>query len=657
MTIKNTFLFTAAALLLMGCGTEYQLHKADSAYAIGEYVNAASIYKSVYASTSPKERQLRAERAFRLAESYRHSNAYAKAMNAYQNAARYNYPDSIVYFYLADMQLRSGKYKPAVQNIQTYLQYAPQDTLALNLLTSAEQSQEWKNNPTRFVVKRDAFFSSRRCDYSPQLAGNNFDKLYYTSTRDDATGKDINGVSGMRSADIFVSELDEKGHWTKPKPVEGELNTEFEEGACSFSSDYGKMYLTQCTVDPQYPRPAQIVVSSRSDASWKAVQPVGSNSVDSSYTFAHPAVSPDDKWLYFVSDMDGGYGGFDLWRVPLDKDLIGAENLGPEINTAGNEMFPTFRQNGELYFSSDGHPGMGGLDIFRAVTTNDTTWTIENMQSPINSNADDFGMTFRGVEMKGYFSSNRGDARGYDNIYSFELPEVVQNILGWVYEKDGYELPDAIVYIVGNNGTNQKVGVRTDGSFLFRVSPGQEYVLLGTHKGYLNYKEELKTDSADVNKEYVLQFPLSSITKPVLIDNIFFDFDAATLRPESNASLLELVELLQNNPYVTIEIGAHTDCAGSEAYNENLSEKRAKNVVAFLISNGIEAERLTAKGYGESVPKIVTKSMAEKSAFLQVGDTLSESFIQRLPAERQEICNQLNRRTEFKVLRTTYGMY
>lgn len=657
MTLRKIVFLTLSLCLLYSCGVEYQLHKADDAYGIGEYAVASALYKKVYASTPPSQKDKRAERAFKLAESYRHSNSYAKAMNAYTNAARYNYPDSIVYLYLADMQLRSGQYKLAQQSITTFLKYDSSSVLAHNLRLSAEQSVIWKKNPTRFVVKKEPLFSSKRCDYSPQLAGNNYDMLYFTSTRDESTGNDVNGVSGMKSADIFVSMLDEKGKWNKPQIVEGGLNSEWEDGACAFTSDFLTMYFTKCLMDPNSPRKAQIMKSIRSDASWQEPVPIDDNAADSMYTFAHPAVSPDNKWLYFVSDMDGGYGGYDLWRIPLDGRLLAAENLGPLVNTEGNEMFPTFRQNGELYFSSDGLPGMGGLDIFCAVLNNDTVCSVSNLQSPVNSFSDDFGMTFRGVQMSGFFSSNRNDARGHDNIYSFVLPEPVQNIVGWVYEKDGYELPDALVYIVGNDGTNQKVGVRTDGSFLFRVNPGYDYVMLGTHKGYLNYKQDLTSDSVNADREYVIQFPLSPISKPVLIDNIFFDFGASTLRPESGKSLLELVALLENNPNVTIEIGAHTDYVGTETYNETLSAARAQSVVDFLVSNGVEAARLTAKGYGESVPKTVTKKMTERNKFLKIGDVLDESFIKSLPENQQDICNQLNRRTEFKVLRTTYGLY
>jgi outer membrane protein OmpA-like peptidoglycan-associated protein len=460
----------------------------------------------------------------------------------------------------------------------------------------------------------------------------------------------------VKSCDIFLSVKDENGKWTKPKVIENGPNSEFEDGSCALSPDFSVMYFTYCPTDPQLPRPATIMKSARSDASWSTASPY-SDVEDSLYNYAHPAVSPDGQWLYFVSDMDGGYGGMDLWRVPIGERLLGGENLGPDINTPGNEMFPTFRRNGELYFSSDGHPGMGGLDIFRAVATSDTTWNVTNMRAPLNSQYDDFGMTFEGDYTRGFFSSNRGDARGRDHIWTFELPETVHNLIGWVYEKDGYELPGAIVHLVGNDGTNMKITVRDDGSFTQRITPGVSYLLLGTSKGYMNYMQEMTADSTEQDREYVLQFPLSSISKPVLIDNIFFDFDRATLRPESTESLDELVMLLENNPGVTIEIGAHCDYKGDDNYNRRLSQQRSESVVKYLIAHGIDKERLTAHGYGETQPKIISRKIAEEHDFLNENDILTEAFILKLSDEQQEICNQLNRRTEFRVIRTTYGLF
>ncbi len=650
------YLLVSALWLLCSCGAELSLRKGDQKYALGEYTDAAALYKKAYAGTPAKEKELRASTAFKMAECYRHTNYVPRALAAYRNAVRYHYPDSTVYRYLADMLRLDGKIAEAQKNYLIALQHDSTDVLAQNGLESCRLIQGWKDNPTRYTVKKDPVMNGRYSDWSPVFGSQEYDVLYFTSSRKECAGDEINGITGMKNCDIFVSRKDDKGVWKKPEVIEGGPNSEFEDGTCAISPDFSTMYYTYCASDPQQPRPATIYKSSRSDASWSAGTAFGS-SKDSIYNYAHPAVSPDGQWLYFVSDMDGGYGGMDLWRIPIDGRLIGAENLGPDINTPGNEMFPTFRRNGELYFSSNGHPGMGGLDIFCAVSTSDTTWTVTNMGTPVNSQADDFGMTFEGDLTRGFFSSNRNDGRGRDHIWTFELPETVHKITGWVYEKDGYELPDALVYLIGNDGTNMKLNVKEDGSFTQRITPGVSYLLLGTAKGFMNYKQEMTADSTDQDREYVLQFPLSSISKPVMIDNIFFDFGRATLRAESAQSLDELVQLLNDNAGVTIEIGAHCDYVGDDDYNKRLSQQRAESVVEYLIKNGIDSKRLTARGYGESTPKTITKKIAEKYDFLTEGTQLTEEFIKSLPDDRQEICNQLNRRTEFRVIRTTYGLF
>ena len=266
-------------------------------------------------------------------------------------------------------------------------------------------------------------------------------------------------------------------------------------------------------------------------------------------------------------------------------------------------------------------------------------------------------MTFEGVHNRGFFASNRNDGRGWDHIYSFDNPEIIQSVKGWVYEKDGYELPSALVYMVGSDGTNEKLSVGGDGSFERVLKPGTDYIFLATCKGFLNHKEEIAVAQRNESHEYVLQFPLASITAPVLINNIFYDFDKATLRPESAQALDTLVKILEENPNVTIELSAHCDYKGSAAYNKALSQRRAESVVQYLVGKGIARERLTPVGYGKEKPKTIRKKLTEKYNWLKEGDVLSEEFIQKLDKAKQEICNQLNRRTEFSVLRTTYGLF
>lgn len=660
---KQFFLYTKvlallvlSLLLLAGCGAEKNMKKAEKFMAIGEYYDAASQYKQAYSKTPPKERDRRGLIAGKMAVCYRKINSTPKAVAAYRNMVRYNKATVDDRLELGRQLLKNGDYKQAAEQFRVVLDSMPDNVLARNGLLSAQQAPAWKKQGSRYTVKRMDVFNSRRAEYSPMLSGDQFDQLYFTSTRNDATGDELSGITGTKNGDIFVSQKDDKGKWSKPEVVNGGLNTEADEGASCLSPDQREMYLTQCVTDPSYPRYAQIVKSNRSDAAWGKASSVELTK-DTLSCFAHPAVSPDGQWLYFVSDMPGGKGGLDIWRVRITSaGYGGVENLGEPINTPGNEMFPTFRPNGDLYFSSDGHPGMGGLDIFIAHPGKTGRYVLEHPGYPLNSQGDDFGMTFEGVKNRGFFSSNRNDGRGWDHIYSFVNPEIVQSVKGWVYEQEGYELPAAQVYMIGSDGTNLKLGVKSDGSFEKELTPGVEYMFLATCKGFLNHKEELKVVPMNDSHEYVLQFPLASITAPVLIDNIFYDFNKATLRPESQTALDELVKLLNENPNVTIELSSHCDYKGSSAYNKLLAQRRAESVVNYLVDKGIARDRLSPVGYGKEKPKTIRKKLTEKLTWLKEGDVLTEEFIKKLDPEKQEICNQLNRRTEFIVLRTTYGL-
>ncbi len=660
---KHFFLYTKVLALLVlspwllvGCGAEKNMKKAEKFMAIGEYYDAASQYKQAYSKTPPKERDRRGLIAGKMAVCYRKINSTPKAVAAYRNMVRYNKATVDDRLELGRQLLKNGDYKQAAEQFRVVLDSMPDNVLARNGLLSAQQAPVWKKQGSRYTVKRMDVFNSRRAEYSPMLSGDQFDQLYFTSTRNDATGDELSGITGTKNGDIFVSQKDDKGKWSKPEVVNGGLNTEADEGASCLSPDQREMYLTQCVTDPSYPRYAQIMKSNRADAAWGKASSVELTK-DTLSCFAHPAVSPDGQWLYFVSDMPGGKGGLDIWRVRITSaGYGGVENLGEPINTPGNEMFPTFRPNGDLYFSSDGHPGMGGLDIFIAHPGKSGRYVLEHPGYPLNSQGDDFGMTFEGVKNRGFFSSNRNDGRGWDHIYSFVNPEIVQSVKGWVYEQEGYELPAAQVYMIGSDGTNLKLGVKSDGSFEKELTPGVEYMFLATCKGFLNHKEDLKVVPMNDSHEYVLQFPLASITAPVLIDNIFYDFNKATLRPESQTALDELVKLLNENPNVTIELSSHCDYKGSSAYNKLLAQRRAESVVNYLVDKGIARDRLSPVGYGKEKPKTIRKKLTEKLTWLKEGDVLTEEFIKKLDPEKQAICNQLNRRTEFIVLRTTYGL-
>ena len=654
--------FTIYVLFLLIVSSLYscksaKLSDAEEKQRIGEYYEAAAIYRKVYTKTSPKKRDLRGYIAYRMAECNRLINNTGKATSAYMNAIRYDYPDSTVYLRMGQMLQKTGRYPEAIKNYDIYMENDPSNLLAINGIQGCELAPGWKKNPTRYEVRRMDKFNSRRGEFSPMLAGDKYDQLYFASSRSKDKDAKVSAITGQNNNNLFLVKQDEKGAWLAPVELEDEVNTEYDEGTPSFSPDGNTMYYTYCAQDPEGPRTAEIYISTRSSAKWGK----GTRATivkDSVTALGHPSISPDGKYLYFVSDAVGGFGGKDIFRARVAGNDFGPmENLGEEINTPGDEMFPYVRDSVTLYFASNGHPGMGGLDLFKATQDSTGKWKVENLGAPINSIADDFGITFAGKEERGFFCSNRNDARGYDHIYSFERPTITIFIEGIVNDVDEYPIEDATVRIVGKDGLNVKVPVKKDGTYRVELERDIRYVMMASARGYLNQNYELHTGPEEKNETYIVDFFLSPISKPVVIDNIFYDFDKATLRPESKKALDEMIKMLNDNPNVTIELGAHTDRKGTDQYNERLAQRRAQSVVDYLIAGGIEAARLEAKGYGESVPKTINKKMAKQFDFLKEGDVLTEEFILALPPEQQEIADQINRRTEFKVLRTNYNLF
>lgn len=654
--------FTIYVLFLLIVSSLYscksaKLSDAEEKQRIGEYYEAAAIYRKVYTKTSPKKRDLRGYIAYRMAECNRLINNTGKATRAYMNAIRYDYPDSTVYLRMGQMLQKTGRYPEAIKNYDIYMENDPSNLLAINGIQGCELAPGWKKNPTRYEVRRMDKFNSRRGEFSPMLAGDKYDQLYFASSRSKDKDAKVSAITGQNNNNLFLVKQDEKGAWLAPVELEDEVNTEYDEGTPSFSPDGNTMYYTYCAQDPEGPRTAEIYISTRSSAKWGK----GTRATivkDSVTALGHPSISPDGKYLYFVSDAVGGFGGKDIFRARVAGNDFGPmENLGEEINTPGDEMFPYVRDSVTLYFASNGHPGMGGLDLFKATQDSTGKWKVENLGAPINSMADDFGITFAGKEERGFFCSNRNDARGYDHIYSFERPTITIFIEGIVNDVDEYPIEDATVRIVGKDGLNVKVPVKKDGTYRVELERDIRYVMMASARGYLNQNYELHTGPEEKNETYIVDFFLSPISKPVVIDNIFYDFDKATLRPESKKALDEMIKMLNDNPNVTIELGAHTDRKGTDQYNERLAQRRAQSVVDYLIAGGIEAARLEAKGYGESVPKTINKKMAKQFDFLKEGDVLTEEFILALPPEQQEIADQINRRTEFKVLRTNYNLF
>ena len=653
-------LMLASVMLSLASCKGPKLKDADEAYDRGEYFDAATIYRKLYNQYNRKEDQwLRGELAFQLGMCHLKLNQGNRATAEFQNAIRYEYEDTTLMLRLAQAQQREGQYAAAIKSYNEYLDIVPDSWEAQVGIQGCELAPKWKEEGSRYIVKQDKIFNSRRADYCPMYLDKNQEYIYFTSTNEKSTGELHSEITGTKKGDIYFSKKDEKGKWSRPEVVDGGLNTEHDEGAAAFSPDGTTMYLSRA-VRQNWPTTVEIYTSSRSEAKWAAPQKF-EITADTLSNYSDPFVSPDANWLYFVSDMPGGQGGTDIWRINL-KDKHGTlENLGPQINTPGNERFPNVRTDSLLYFSSDGHPGMGGLDLFVATLQprdeNDRTamdrWVIENMGVPMNSAADDFGLTF-GTGESGFFSSNRGDARGYDHIFSFIKPDLQIWISGYVVDKDDEPVPNAVIRIVGDDGSNQKTAAKPDGSFRFDLQRGVKYAMMAGADGYLNARQEFVSDSTEEDAEYNVDFILAAMFKAQVVENIFYDFDKAVLRDESKLALDSLVMLLKDHPNIVIEMASHTDRVGSEKYNQGLSQRRAQSVVDYLIANGIPRERLKPTGYGESRPKTVTKRIHSQYPQFEEGVTLTEEFIKTLSKEDQQAADQVNRRTEFQVIDTAY---
>jgi len=655
MKIRNIVFFLTAICLIAPLQVYSQSNKLKKAYEefnAGHYSSAIDMLRNNYKLVKTNDE--RADVLFKIGESYRLIDQPKGAELWYNKAIAKGYPDPVVYLRLGDVKKRLQKYPDAKEEYKKYKEKAPNDRRADDGIKSCDIALESIANGNGYQVDNMKFFNSRKSDFAPMYASDDYSTVYFTSSRDAATGKNINAVTGQKFSDIFVSKQDRKNVWSQPVPIEGDVNTEFDEGMCSFTPDFKTMYFTRCRSAANKAYGCQIVTAQLVNGKWtkeKVIEIAGDTVV-----VAHPAIAPDELTLYFVSDMPGGQGGKDIWKVTRAgvNDKWGhPENLGPTINTSEDEMFPYVHPDGTLYFSSNGHIGLGGLDIFKAKEENGK-WKVENMGSPINSWADDFGITFMADEERGYFSSSR-TTTGDDDIYSFVLPPLSFTLLGLVRdEKTEQPLANANVHIIGIDGTNIDIPTIADGTFKYNMKSGTDYVLIASKQGYLNGKARETTKGLDRSKDIPVIIDLVSIARPIEMPNIFYEFARWDLMPESMVALDGLVELLGDNPSIAIELGAHTDSRGSEAVNQPLSQRRAQSVVDYLIQKGIAADRLTAKGYGFSQPKVVDDKLAAQYSFLRNGVTLTDSFINSLSEDEREIAHQLNRRTEFRVVRTDY---
>ncbi len=647
-------------ILLIIAGLQYssgQKRKAERAYAsfkAGEYYDAIDLFKSAYSKSKKADKATRTELGFMVAECYRLTNEPKDAETWYRLAVRSSSSKPDAQFWLAESLKKDGKYQQAIDEFKKFKQIAPADSKADHEIRSCELALDWQRNPEAYKVEELKDLNSKESDFSPAYGRDDFGVIYFTSSRDDAAGSKTHGATGQSFTDIFESRIDKKSKWSTPVPVEG-LNTDAEEGTPCFTSDFKEIYFTRCEAGKREKKGCMIMYSTRQGDKWS--EPKNTGILPDSLVAAHPALTPDGNTMYFVSDMEGGYGLKDIYvsERTSGESWSKPKNLGPDINTSGNELFPYVRSNGWLYFASDGHIGMGGLDIFKAVPQPDGSWIVTNMKAPINSPADDFGIAFEDGSEKGIFSSTR-KGRGNDDLYSFELSPLRFNVTGLVKdEKTGAPIQGSVVQLIASDGSNLQAETGTGGDFKFALKQDVDYIFLASKRGYLNGKERETTKGQDKSRDYMVTILLTAIDKPIELPNIFYDFAKWDLRPESMVSLDKLVETLNDNPNVTIELMSHTDSRDTEEYNLDLSQKRAQSVVQYLIEKGIDPARLLAKGYGESTPKVVDAAIHTQYPFLREGATLNDEYVNSLANDEQkEIAYQINRRTEFKVLRTDY---
>ncbi len=628
-------------------------YKANVTFAAGEYADAIDLYKTAY--NKIKDKNKKNEIVFKIAECYRLTRDSRKAEMWYKKAIGLDYQDPLAFLYYGQMLMMNENYEEAAEQFKRYKELVPDDPRGETGLRSCQVAVQWIENPIGYEVEEMRYFNSRERDFSPAFGTDDYSTVFFTSDRDDAMGNATNGATGESFSDIFITRMDRKGKWSTPVPFGDDFNSEADDGTPNVADDFSVMYFTRCPRGKNEQLGCQIYLSRSQGLDWS--KPEKLNILSDSIVAAHPAISPDNQTLYFVSDMSGGYGGKDIWKVTRANE--GAEwgepeNLGEDINTPGNEMFPFVHSDGTLYFSSDSHIGLGGLDIYKATKGENDRWIVENMRAPINSPDDDFGIVFEHHNERGFFSSSR-KGRGNDEIYSFYLPPLKFNITGVVKnEKTDKIIPGATVKSIGSDGLTVEAETNEEGNFRFMLKPNTDYVFIATRNGYLNGKERETTKGLEKSQDFRTTVYLSPVDQVIEIDNIFYDFAKWDLRPESMVSLDKLVETLTDNPNITIELMSHTDSRGTDQDNMILSQKRAQSVVEYLISKGIASDRLIAKGYGEAEPKEVDDETAAEHKFLKKGQVLTEEFINGLPADQQEIAHQINRRTEFKVLSTDY---
>lgn len=651
--IKKASILATVLIISISASAQKNFAKdAERAYDNREFYTAIELYKKAYTKIPSNKKALKAEMLYRTAECYRQIGDLKNQENYYSKAIKARFEDPIVILYLADAKKSMGKYDEALIEYNNYKAAAPSDPRGENGVKSCELASKWKNSPTRYKVENVSMINTKEFDFSPAYADKKFNLLYFTSTREGVTGgSDIDNGTGDVYSDIFETKLDKNGKWSTPTPISTPINTKFNDGTAFISKKGTSLYYTRCEQDKNKIVNCQLWLSLKKGNNWD--EPTKLPFSTDSFNFRHPALSADETILVFSSDMRNGSGKNDLWVCTYDKkkkEWSSPANLGPEINTNENEGFPFIAEDGTLYYASNGHLGMGGYDIFKAEKKGDRWGNVQNMQYPINSAGDDFGIIFEGAKQKGYFSSNREGGKGSDDIYSFVLPPLIFELNGVVLDCDNkIPIEGVTVKLLGSDGFSEETKTDKAGYYKFTLKEKLSYTIstdaltaMKTVKAekYLNSKDKgnITTVGEEENKTFNKDFCLTPAVTEIRFPLVEYDLDKATLRPEAQDSLNDLYATLLANPTIVIELSAHTDSRADNKYNQKLSQARAQSCVDYLISKGIPAARLVPKGYGETKLKI------------------KDAEINKLKTtEEKEAAHRKNRRTVFKVLRWDYS--
>ena len=651
-TIVLFCLFSLTSLNVNAQKKNRKMVKADQAFTLEQYNKAAELYKKAYQST--KSRALKSEIIFKQAECYRFSGNIKRAESYYKRAVKAKYPDVIVYLRYADVLRMNEKYEEAKVQYKKYVQLNPTDVAGEMGLKSCDYSINWLANPTRYKVEIMPLVNSRFSDFSPSFGNGEYSELYFTSSRSGGFSNKIDDRTGETFTDLYSSKLNKKGKWSVPLILPEPVNSEGNEGSVALNKRGTTMYFTKCDVQKKKALGCNIYVSKRKGKIWGAPTLLQIK-VDSNTTLGHPTINEDESILIFSSDLRGGYGGKDLWIVKQQKRGKWSDpvNLGPAVNTKGDEMFPFLHSDGTLYFSSTGHIGMGGFDIFKSTPDeNDSYSSITNLKYPVNSSGHDFGMIIENSGERGYLTSDRKGGKGGDDIYQFELPPLVLALKGVITDsKSGAILTNTKVVLSSSEGVAIETKTDNTGSYTFKLDPLLSYEILASLEGYLNKKMTETTVGIDENKVFIVDVIMNPVKKEIILPKIEYDFAKWNLRDKSISDLDMLAESLVDNPNVVIELKSHTDFVGNNKSNLRLSQKRADACINYLISVGINAGQLVAVGAGEDEPFVIEN----KDGRFKEGDVLTESYINKIKFKKnKKKAHQYNRRTSFKVLREDY---